>query len=211
MTRSKWARLVLGMVVTDDARLKLETAERQQAKIGNGTAGKLACAEAAEIISSHHSAQIAVKAHLKLYLCTIVVPGAIWKAAALALRENVIMHCCSHTGGNGTFPDIEAMLLEMYGVDRFGKARNNDLRGQLHKCFDHFYPGARNLHKRARRPRRRSQHGEQERQQGTELAPTDYQRHAAFDAIKPIRFWLRLCEDLKQFLDDLGDSHEPTF
>ena len=56
MTRSKWARLVLVMAVTDDARLKLETAERQQAKIGNGTAGKLACAEAAEIISSHHSA-----------------------------------------------------------------------------------------------------------------------------------------------------------
>ena len=58
MTRSKWARLVLVMAVTDDARLKLETAERQQAKIGNGTAGKLACAEAAEIISSHHSAQL---------------------------------------------------------------------------------------------------------------------------------------------------------
>jgi hypothetical protein len=114
VTRSTWARLVLGMTVTDDARLKLEIAERQQANIGIGTAGKLACAEAAEIISSHHSAQIAVKTHLKLYLCAIVVPGAIWNAAALALRENVIMHCCSHTGGNGTFPDIEAMLLEMY-------------------------------------------------------------------------------------------------
>jgi hypothetical protein len=152
---STWARLVLAMGATIEARLKLETAELQQAKSGRGLMGIPACAEAYMIVSVHHNAEMAVKAHDKLYLCSIVAPTAIWKAAALALRENVIMHCCCHAGG-GAFQDIEAKLLEMYGVDRFGPAGgDHDLRAQLHKCFDHICPGTRNLHKHVRARRNR--------------------------------------------------------
>jgi hypothetical protein len=151
---SRWARLVLAMVATTEVRLKLETAERQQAKSGNSFV-HLRAHEASMIVSVQHNAEMAVKAHDKLHLCSIVAPTAIWKAAALALRENVIMHCCCHAGGCA-FQDIEAKLLEMYGVDRFGPAADNgDLRAQLHKCFDHLCPGARNLHKRVRQRRPR--------------------------------------------------------
>ena len=155
---STWARLVLAMSAMTEARLKLETAELQQVKYGRGLFGIPACAEASMIVSvPDHNAEMAVKAHDKLYLCPIVAPTAIWKAAALALRENVIMHCCCHAGG-GAFQDIEAKLFEMYGVDRFGPAGGNqDLRAQMHKCFDHICPGARNLRKRVRyrKPRNR--------------------------------------------------------
>ena len=78
-----------------------------------------------------------------------------WKAMAVSLRSNLILHCqCQE--GTEEFVYIEAALLKIYSENRFRakSGPDKDLRSQLLKAYEHLSPRTREHRRRVRNPRR---------------------------------------------------------
>ena len=152
-----WKRLARTLSVAEEARRRLRCAKDKEQSLGFA-AGQVRATEALHLLSAPHGAAEAARAYDYVFRCPATgrSGSAMWKAMAVSLRSNLILHCqCQE--GTEEFVYIEAALLKIYGENRFRakSGPDKDLRSQLLKAYEHVSPQTRKHRRRVRKPRPR--------------------------------------------------------
>merc|ERR1719183_1202799 len=159
MTGARWVRMAQAIWHVDEARLKIQTAQRQQVSSDSlQEAFKLVCTphlDHAGNISTDGMFE-AAQAYNLVFTRHAHQQSRILASALQALRNNVTLRFCCQSG-TCNFATFEAELLRVFGAGRIGmEGYDCDLRSQLFHLFDHLFPGFRQTRKRKRQRRSRT-------------------------------------------------------
>jgi len=152
-TGALWARLAQAVWTTQEAQFKVKAANIQQERRHDAT-GISQSQQALETISAPHGASGAAQAYDFVYGRR--TPSLLWKAAAVALRNNFMLRLCCRIG-TCRFPAVKAEMEQIYGPGRVGaQGFDLDLRSQMLNSYEHAFPGYRCSNKRKRNRVRRT-------------------------------------------------------